>query len=245
MREFPEGMECAGTTPHLLACAFKLQEAMKYLLESGCQYGINIRSPYWLDGGHYTPLAKSILQGSKAVFKLLLEQGADAAQIHLDENWHNLVHLYLYAVARHDDAHFAEAPTRGALINQFEDTESQFETPLTCALRRRCFTPTKWLLEYGANPHTEYRAGMMIEMTYISSVLGFLLKEQTSSSLVCICWLLREVPSIGFIVSSHHSYSELHALTLNQQWVVEEQRNPAAPLVLTQFLTTSNSILSR
>ena len=72
----------------------------------------------------------------------------------------------------------------------------------------------------------------MIEMTYASSVLGFLMTEQTRSSLVCIDWLLREAPDVGFIVSSEHKYSVLHNLALSQQCVTEDESNPAAPLVL-------------
>ena len=52
------------------------------------------------------------------------------------------------------------------------------------------------------------------------------------SSLVCIDWLLREVPDVGFIVSSEHKYSVLHNLALSQQCVTEDESNPAAPLVL-------------
>jgi ankyrin repeat protein len=233
MRGFPRGMKCAGTTPLLLACAFNLPETVHYLLENGCQCDINIRSPYWLDGGHYTPLVKSIFQSSKGVFKLLLEHGADATEIHVDENWHDLPPLYLCAAAGHSDAYFAEALlARGALINGFEDNNRQFETPFACALRGRCFTLAKWLLEHGANPHTEYKKGLMVEMKYASSVLVFLIKERTRSSWVCIDWLLREVPDIGFMVSSQHKYSVLHALALSQQWVRKDESNPAVPLVI-------------
>ncbi|KIW88717.1 uncharacterized protein Z519_10763 [Cladophialophora bantiana CBS 173.52] len=233
MRGFPRGMKCAGTTPLLLACAFNLPETVRYLLESGCQGDINIRSSYWLDGGHYTPLVKSIFQGSKGVFKLLLEHDANATEIHVDENWHDLPPLYLCAAAGHSDAYFAEAlHARGALINGFEDNSRQFETPFACALRGRCFTLAKWLLEHGANPHSEYKKGLMVEMKYASSVLVFLIKERTRSSWVCIDWLLREVPDVRFMVSSQHNYSVLHALALSQEWVRKDESNPAVSLVI-------------
>lgn len=233
MRGFPNGLQCAGTTPLLLASAYNLPETVRYLLENGCQNDINFQSPYWLDGGHYTPLAKSIFQCSKGVFKILLEYGADATQVHVDENWHDLPPLYICATAGQNDSYFAEAlSASGAHINGFEDAEKKFETPFACALRGRCFTLAKWLLDHGANPHIEYKKGMMVEMMYASSVLGYLLKERTRSSLACIDWLLREVPDVRFIVSSEHKYSVLHALAMSQQWTTEDESNPAVPLVV-------------
>lgn len=237
MRGFPPGMRCAGTTPLLLASTFNLPETVRYLLENGCQDDINTQSPHWLDGGRYTPLVKSIFLGLKGVFSVLLERGADATQIHADENWYDLPPLYLCAAAGHGDAYFAEALlSRGTLVNGFENTDREFETPFACALRSRCFGLAKWLLEHGANPHIEYSKGLMIEMSYVSSVLGFLIKEQTRSSLVCIDWLLREVPDVGFTVSSKHNYSVLHALALSRQWESEYESNSAAPLVLNTIL---------
>jgi ankyrin repeat protein len=237
MRGFPPGMRCAGTTPLLLASAYNLPETVRYLLENGCQDDINKQSPYWLDGGRYTPLVKSIFCRLKGVFSILLEHGADATQIHPDENWHDLPPLYLCAVAGHSDAYFAEALlARDALVNGFEDADREFETPFACALRGRCFRLAKWLLEHGANPHIEYSKGLMIEIIYASSVLGFLIKEQTRSSLVCIDWLLLEVPDVSFTVSSEHKYSVLHALALSKQWRSQYDSNSAAPLIVSTIL---------
>jgi ankyrin repeat protein len=233
MRGFPKGSQCAGTTPLLLACAYNLPDTVRYLLENGCQNDIDFQSPYWLDGSHYTPLVKSIFQCSKGAFKILLEYGADATQVHVDENWHDLPLLYVCAAAGQSDSYFAEALfAGGAHINGFEDDEKKFETPFACALRGRCFTLAKWLLDHGANPHIEYKKGLMVEMVYGSSVLGYLLKEQTRPSLACIDWLLREVPDVRFIVSSEHKFSVLHALAISQQWTTEDESNPAAPLLV-------------
>ena len=233
MRGFPQGMKCAGSTPLLLASTFNLPETVRYFLENGCQDDINTRSPYWLDVGHYTPLVKSILLGHKGIFKLLLEHGANATQMHVDEAWGEVPPLYQCAFAEHSDVYFAEALlARGALINGFENTERQVETPFACALRGRCFALAKWLLEQGADPNIEYRKGRMVEMKYSSSVLGFLIKEQTRSSLVCIDWLLREVLDVKYIISSEHKYSVLHALAISRRWVAEDESNPAASLVV-------------
>ncbi|KAH8123693.1 ankyrin [Trichoderma asperelloides] len=87
---------------------------------------------------------------SKGVFKLLLDNGADATQIHIDG---------------------------------FDDPERLLETHFACALRSRCFGIAKWLLDHGANPHREYQKALMIEMNHVSSVLGFIVMEQTTSSL--------------------------------------------------------------
>lgn len=239
MHSFPAGMKYAGTTPLLLASTYNLPEVVEYLLENGCLDDINTKSPYWLDGGCYSPLVKSIFQSFKGVFSLLLRHHADVTQMHVDENCHDLPLLYLCAAAGHSDAYFAkELLDRGATINGFEDAESRsFETPFACALRSRCFNLAKWLLEQGADPHIEYSKGIMIEMTYASNVLGFLINERTGSSLACINWLLREVPDIGFIVSSKHRYSVLHALALNQLKVTAEEKNPAVPLFITLILS--------
>jgi ankyrin repeat protein len=232
MRGFPRGMACAGTTPMLLASAYNLPEIVQYLLDHGCRPNVNVSSPHWLDGGRYTPIIKSVFQRARGVFKLLLDNGADATQLYVDEDWHDLPPLYVCAVAGHDDPYFAERLlAQGAAINGFESPEGLFETPFACALRSRCFALAKWLLDHGANPHIEYQKGLMLELEHASSVLGFLIRQQPRSSLACIDFLLREVPDVSFTVSSDRQYSVLHVLAMKTQGAAEDKGTQAAALV--------------
>lgn len=64
-----------SSSPVFLACNWNLIEVFEKLLFADPAYNLNLHS----DDGGYTPLSLTARRGHKAVVKLLLESGVDAA----------------------------------------------------------------------------------------------------------------------------------------------------------------------
>lgn len=224
----------ACTTAIAVAAFMAGPDIVKFLLENGCVESIN--KPSMLSTGPeylYTPLIASILSRNSDVFHLLLEYGADAKASHKINEQISVTTLYECARSSIDIVEFAQALIdRGVGI---DETPRDYETPLGCALRQRCFELTKYLVKSGANINAEYKNGLYVERTSSRTILGYLIEECSIGALVCIKFLMRpNKQALDFIVSKSTKLSALHAVAIIPH---AKQDNRASAIILDCLLS--------
>ena len=207
---FPESVMAAGCTALFAATASGIPDTVQYLLEHGCETDVDVPSGLYPSATRYTPLYQAIFGRRKETFDVLLRHNANVHLLNEDENGDQLTYLFHCAAAGHSNASYADELVRSGV--GVDAGPEGYESPFACAVRNRCFTLATRLLELGADPHREYRKGLLLEARFSSSLLAFLVKEQARSTLVSIDFLLRMVPDVNFIVRSVHRHTVLHEL---------------------------------
>jgi ankyrin repeat protein len=219
-----------GLTALLCGVLFAEVDVVAFLLQIGCDEHLNTLSPVPSDHEQYlTPLGCALHSRNFETFRLLLKHKADVTISH--SNHPNL--LYACAALNIDDRRYAQALIDAGL--GIDDVPSGYETALGCAVRSRCFELADLLLERGADINNEYSEGLFFADAKPKTVLGYLvLEHSTNSIIICIDFLFnhpRAQP--GFVVSRKTNFTVLHAAASIPQ---EEQDQRVTEIVLHRLM---------
>lgn len=226
----------SGLTALFLATRYAEPDILKFLLDNGCGEQINTFSTVPTEPEtSRPPLAASIKSGSSQAFKLLLERGADAmVRQCLAETDEPVTLLYECAWVANDDPEFAEALIKhGVDVN---DSPKDYETPLGCAVRNRCFSLARCLLQNSADVNIEYRVGLFFEREQSMTILGHLVAECSVGTLACLNFLFASgnlSDRVGFIVNQQLGLTVLHVIADTR---LERQDERAAGIILETLL---------
>jgi ankyrin repeat protein len=134
------------------------------------------------------PLFEAVIFGKLRNILALLDAGADANVVMNPEKQLSVLHC----CAEHG---FEDLPTIDRFLQQGVEVDKaplDFETPFASAVTNRCFKLGGLLRQKGADPNALYRQGLFGSATYHSTLLGFLVNENSHCSIPCIDFLLRK-----------------------------------------------------
>jgi len=242
LHKMPERSIGFGSSALFIAIPYGDIKVIEYLLrQPGVKNGINTKCQLKSDYNPSTPLHRAINHRRIDVFRLLLRFGADATTLHTDENGIELTYLYECAALGQSSMDFAELLISNGV--KVDAGPAHYETPFACAVRNRCFELASYLLGEGADPHVEFSRGLMFEAQYPQTLLAFLIKEQSLSTLACLDYLFENVDKWGkygkpcFIVSKSRKTTVLHQVARTPE---HGRDNLACKLILLRLLKFFN-----
>lgn len=210
LKDVPGGR---GTTALAFAVHFAQPDIVQYMLEHGCAETVNTISQAPNDFSlKCTPLVMSIWMRNADTLKTLLEHGADAKMLHDIGDGFPVTALYECARSSNDSGIFAQTLIDAGI--SVDETPENYETPLACALRNRCFELAGCLLDNGANINIEYGHGLSLGNDSPRTILGYLIQECSIGSINCLEFIFSRSPGIEFVTSQTDQRSALHELAL-------------------------------
>lgn len=203
---------CNGINALVLAIHFSQVDIVEAVLQNGGSKLVNTSSVAPNDMSlRCTPLIMSIWMKNVFVFRLLVQYGANLTSLHDIGDGLPLTALYECARVSNGNKEFAKTlvnsgvPVNGGL----ED----YETPLACALRKRCFSLAEFLFDNGADLNIEFSSGFLLEASVPKTILGYLIQECSISSLAPLEFIFNRCgEKIDFLVNNSKNLSALHLL---------------------------------
>lgn len=226
----------SGLTAVFLAATVAEQDILEFLLQNGCIQHINTFSTLPSQPEtRRSPLAATIKSRNIEAFEILLKYGADVkVRQPLAEIDEPVTLLYECAWVANDDPELAETLIKcGVDVN---DSPIGYETPLGCALRNRCFSLARCLIDNNADINVEYDRGLFFYRNRPMTVLAHLVAESSISTLYCLNALFRMQNlshRANFIVNRHQGLNVLHVIA-NAAF---QQDDRAAGMILETLLS--------
>ncbi|KAF8540703.1 ankyrin repeat-containing domain protein [Trichophaea hybrida] len=217
-----------GLTALVLGVQMAEVDIVAFLLQNGCDKHLNTPSPAPSDPEKYiTPLEVALYTRKFEIFRLLLNYKVDVTS--LPSNHPNL--LYACAALNIDDRRYAQALLDAGL--SVDDAPSGHETALGCAVRSRSFELAGFLLERGADINNKYCEGLYFTEIIPHTVLGYLILENSTNSIICIDFLFNHHRSQPSFVVSGTNFTALHVAAGIPQ---ERQDQQATEIILRRLM---------
>lgn len=159
-----------------------------------------------------TPLIMSIWTKKLPIFRALIEYGADPK--FLCDVGDGVPLSTLYECARVSNSNLEFALTLLKYGVPIDGGVENFETPFSCALRRRCYSFAEFLLDHNADLNIEFADGyQLMSNEQPKTVLGHLIQECSTSTLGPLEFLCnRGGDNLSFLVNKSLNFSVLHAM---------------------------------
>ncbi|MCJ1251626.1 hypothetical protein MMC30_008861 [Trapelia coarctata] len=202
-----------GMTALALAVHFSQPDIVQFMLKHGCAETVNTISTAPNDLSiKCTPLIMSVWMKDAGILSMLLEHGADAKMLHDIGDGFPVTALYECARGANDSAIFAQILIDAGI--GVDQSPANYEPPLACALRNRCFELAGCLLDNGADINIHYGHGLSLLHAPPKTILGYLIQECSIGSVNCLEFIFSRSPGIEFTTCQADRRSALHELAL-------------------------------